>query len=244
LPFLPLFVRLLNRIVPPKDYKEKSKLTDLDIRMLETPLLAIEQSRNEIAKMSVGCVKMLDWVEQLREQDEPDKQLGDKLIHREQILDSMQDEIAVFVTDLLANDVPHTVAGEGRRQLRMADEYESISDYVVNLQKFDRRLRRDGHRFSQTQREGLKELNKLATEYLEGINECLRQDKPSSITKTDAVSKRLRIEIKQLRRQHLEDLSGGDIPPLVSVAYLATLNAYSRVRDHTENIAEAFGGDK
>ncbi|MGI9473801.1 MAG: Na/Pi cotransporter family protein [Rubripirellula sp.] len=244
LPFLPLFVRLLNRVVPSKDYKEKSKLTDLDIRMLETPLLAIEQSRNEIVKMSAGCVKMLDWVEQLREQDEPDKQLSDKLNHREQILDAMQDEITVFITDLLVNDLPHSIADEARGQLRMADEYESISDYVVNLQKFDRRLRRDGQRFSQSQRDGLKELNALATQYLKGINECLAQDKPSSITKTDAVSKRLRSEIKQLRRQHLQDLSSGEISPLVSVAYLATLNAYSRVRDHTENISEVFPGDK
>ena len=41
----------------------------------------------------------------------------------------MQDEIAAFVTDLLAGNVPHSVADEARRQLRIADEFESISDY-------------------------------------------------------------------------------------------------------------------
>ena len=240
LPFLPLFVRLLNRIVPSKSYKEKSRLTDLDIRMLETPLLALEQSRKEIEKMGASCEKMLVWAEELRTQDEPNKPLADKLFHREQILDSMEDEIAVFVTDLLANDVPYTVADEARRQLRMADEYESVSDYVVNLQKFDRRLRRDGHRFSETQIEGLTSLNSLALEYLQAINACLSQKDLSSITKTDAISKRVNSEIKQLRRKHMEELSGGDVAPLVSVAYLATLNAYSRVRDHSKNIAEAF----
>ncbi len=42
----------------------------------------------------------------------------------------------------------------------------------------------------------------------------------------------------------LDDLSSGEIPPLVSVAYLATLNAYARVRDHSQNIAEVISGEK
>lgn len=243
LPFVSLFVRLLNRLVPSKEFKEKPQLTNLDIRMLETPLLAIEQSSKEIGKMSVACSKMLTWLEELRQQDEPDKALADKLKRREQLLDSMQDEINEFVTNLLANNVPHAVADEARRQLRMADEYESISDYIANLDKFDRKLRRDGHRFTPEQRAGLSQLNRHTAEYLNAINEAFAQRNQSVLVKTEAMSKRLRSEIKQLRKQHLQDLSGGNIPPLVSVAMLATLNAYARVRDHSENIAEAVAGD-
>jgi phosphate:Na+ symporter len=46
--------------------------------------------------------------------------------------------------------------------------------------------------------------------------------------------------IKQLRKQHLDELSDGVMAPQVSVAYLATLNAYARVRDHLESIAESI----
>ena len=109
LPFVAVFVRVLTKLVPKKEFKEKPHLTDLDIRMLETPLLAIEQSRKEIEKMSTGCSKMLDWLETLRNQDDPDKSLADKLVHREKVLDSMQDELAVFVTNLLSANVPHSV---------------------------------------------------------------------------------------------------------------------------------------
>ena len=106
LPFLPLFVRLLNRLVPSKDYKEKPHLTDLDIRLLETPLLAIEQSRKEIEKMSVGCTKMLDWLGDLCEQEELDKSLVDKLLHREQVLASVQDEVASKPVRLVGRPIP------------------------------------------------------------------------------------------------------------------------------------------
>ncbi len=244
LPFLPLFVRLLERLVPAKDFKEKPSLTNLDMRLLETPLLAIEQSRKEIEKMSTGCEKMLLWIDELYDQDEIDKKLADKLMHREQVLDSVQDEIAQHVTSLLSNDIPHSVAVEARQQFRMADEYESISDYIVNIYKFDARLRRDGNRFTQTQRAGIKTLNKISSEYLDEVNQALTANDPGVVIKTESVSKRLRKQIKQLRREHLSDLSEGTISPQVSVAYLAVLNAFGRVRDHIENVAGAVSGEK
>ena len=244
LPFLPLYVKFLNWIVPSKEFKEKPQLTDLDIRMLETPLLAIEQSQKEIERMSDGCSKMLVWLGELREQDEPDKLLADRLKKREQVLDSIQDEVSEFVTKLLSGSVPHSVALEARRQIRIADEYESISDYIVNLDRFDRKLRRDGHRFTPEQRASLRDLNEHVGEYLSAVNEALTQDNANVLTKTDGMSKRIRKEIKMLRRKLLDDLSTGEIPPLVSVAYLATLNAYARVRDHSHNIAEVISGEK
>ena len=244
LPFLPLYVKFLNWIVPSKEFKEKPQLTDLDIRMLETPLLAIEQSQKEIERMSDSCSKMLVWLGELREQDEPDKLLADRLKKREQVLDSIQDEISDFVTKLLTGNVPHSVALEARRQIRIADEYESISDYIVNLDKFDRKLRRDGHRFTLQQRASLRDLNEHVSEYLSAVNEALTHEDDNVLTKTDGKSKRVRNEIKMLRRKLLDDLSSGEIPPLVSVAYLATLNAYARVRDHSQNIAEVISGEK
>lgn len=243
-PFMFGFVRLLNWLVPSKDSKEKPLLTDLDVRILETPVLAIEQSRKEIEKMGDGCEKMLDWLNELLQQDEPDHSLADRLRRREQVLDSMQNEIAEFVTRLLSGSVPHSAADDARRQLSMADEYESISNYIADLDKFDHKLRRDGHRFTPDQQKGLVQLNRQMAEYLKEINLGLAQDNRTVLTQTTARSDRLKKQIEQLRRQHLDDLSTNSIAPQVSVAYLATLNAYSRVRDHSRNIAEAISGEK
>ncbi|MFT5523038.1 MAG: phosphate:Na+ symporter [Pirellulaceae bacterium] len=244
LPFVPLFVKLLKKIVPAKGFEEKAHLTDLDVRMLETPLFAIEQSRKEIQKMGEGCSNMLDWLSELLQQDDPDKALGDKLVEREQVLDSMQDELAAFVTNLLSANIPHAVADEARRQLRMADEYESVSDYIANLDKFDRKLRRDGHRFTPGQRHDLGQLNRHLAEYISVINQALAKNDPEVVTKTEPMSKRIRGEIKQLRRKHLEELSKAELAPVIIIAYLAALNAYARVRDHGHNIAEAIAGEK
>ena len=105
-------------------------------------------------------------------------------------------------------------------------------------------LFRSGYRFTPDQREGLVELNRQLADYLKEVNIGLSQDKTSVLTQTMASSDRLKKQIKQLRRKHLEDLSAGTMAPQVSVAFLAALNAYSRVRDHSCNIAEAISGAK
>jgi phosphate:Na+ symporter len=237
-PLVPLCVRFLIWVVPGKGFEEKPKLTDLDVLMLETPTLAIEQSHKEIQKMGDGCLKMLDWLKDLRGQDEPDTVMTDRLKQREQILDNVQDEVAEFITHLLSGNVPHAVADEARRQLRLADEYESVSDYVADLDKFDRKLRRDGFRFTPEQRADLNQLNTLCAEYLTSVHEAMTVSNRAVYVKTDPQTKRIREFIKQLRKKHMEQLSQGETPPVQTVAYMASLNAYSRVRDHIHAIAE------
>ena len=244
LPFVPLFVKLLQKLVPSKSYKEKPRLTDLDIRMLETPLLAIEQSQKEIERMGDGCLKMLSWLGELREQSTPDTALADRLKKREEVLDHMQDEIAEFVTKLLSGNVPHSVSEEGCRQIRIADEFESISDYIQDLDKFDRKLRKAGQRFTETQRESLKHLQQQTSIYIGQIHEGLIQANRNTMTQTEQLAKRTRDLIKSSRKQHLEELSNASIAPVISVAFLASLNAFARVQDHSYNIAETISGEK
>lgn len=245
--FLPLvtpIVRLLERLVPSKPFKEKPRLTDLDVRILETPLLAIEQSRKEILKMGNGCLKMLDWLSQLVQQDDPDKKLGDRLKQREAVLDAIQGEVAEFITNLLSANVSHSTAEEGSRQLRITDEYESISDYIASLDKLDRKLRRDGFRFTELQRADLAQLNTHIAEYLSVVHQAFTTNNRNVMVSTEAMSKRIRDEIKSLRRKHLKELSVGATPPIVSVAYMAAMNAYVRIRDHTHNVAETIASEK
>ncbi len=239
LPFVPFMVRCLERLVPGKAFKEKPHLTDLDIRILESPLLAIEQSRKEILKMGNGCEKMMDWLRLLLEQDNHDQKLVDRLQRRETVLDSIQDEVAQFVTNLLSGSVPHSVADEARLQLRTAHEYEAISDYLVSLFKFDQRLRKDGHRFTEPQRAGLLSLHDAVGEYLRTVHKANEVQNRDIMARQAAPRKKIRAEVKRLRREHLEDLSSGGMPPQVSVAFMAALNAYSRVLEHSHNIAEA-----
>ena len=114
----------------------------------------------------------------------------------------------------------------------------------MNLDKFDRKLRRKGSRFSEEQREGLGFLNKQIAELLRIVNLALQQNNRNVPTQITALADRVKKDVKQLRRKHLSNLLNDKIEPQVSVAFLSALNAYSRLRDHTINIAESIAGEK
>jgi len=149
-----------------------------------------------------------------------------------------------FVTNLLSRNVPHSVAEECRQQLRLADEYESISDYLDNILSFVMRLRKNDLRLTGKQLEGLGELHDSVAEYVKNINAAFRDRNPNAFIKLDNSSKRIHGKIKELRREHLADLSTETLAPQVSVAFLGTLTSYARIRDHAQNIGEVVAGEK
>ena len=244
LPFAPMFARLLERLVPGKGFKEKPHLTDLNIHMLETPVLAIEQSQNEILKMGSGASNMMDWLKTLMEQEDYDRKLVDRLLHRERVFDAVQDEVSHFIAGLLSNNVPLRVAEEGRAQLRMADEYESVGDYIASILKADTKLRKDEQRMPEDLRKQLLTLHDRVASYLLAVDQANHQQNRNILAGLDGDNRQIRNEIKRLRKLLLDKLSAGEISPAVSVAFMGMLNSYTRVRDHAKNIAELISGEK
>ena len=60
------------------------------------------------------------------------------------------------------------------------------------------------------------------------------------LIQTEQNSKRIKSLIKKLRKDHLEDLSSGSNSPQVNIAYMACLTSFSQIRDHIDNVVEAY----
>lgn len=244
-PFAGLLGKLLERIVPQKVHKEKPHLTRLDIRMLDTPVMGIEQSRVEVLRMADGCRKMMFWLSELSQQDgEPDRKLTQKLFNREEVLDTIQDEIVAFLSDLLAANLPHDVIDEGRRQLRMADEFESISDYITSILKFQIKLHDQGHIMNGSMRKQLNQLHETVDRYLQMVIDACIQRNGEVITKANTMRAEIKHLVRTLRKEHLQQMTDEKIAPYVNVAFTSALNSYVRVSDHTLNVAESLAAVK
>jgi phosphate:Na+ symporter len=244
IPLAPALSRMLVRIVPDRDSKETPHLTNLDVRMLETPVIAIEQSRVEILRMADGCDKMMGWVKQIVSDESPDDKLVQQVFHREEVLDTVQDEVVAFMSNLLAANLPHDVIDEGRRQLRMADEYESISDYIVTVLKSHLKLENSGLKIPDSDRAELLQLHDSVTDYIRLITQGYDQRRPEVITKANSQGEAITHRVKEMRDRFVAKMSDEPVEPMVNVAFSAQLNAYRRVRDHALNVAEALAGIK
>ena len=243
LPFAGNIATLLTKIVRDKP-QEISHLTSLDIRILETPVLAIEQSRGEVLKMGKLCDEMVQILKRILSQDTPDPLEVEVLFQHEEELDRMQDEITSYITHLLAMDLSQEVIAQGRCQLRMADEYESISDYLQRIAKFRLKLKKQGRSFDESHNDSLLEVLAMVEHQLHQVTEAYQHENRDIVDSTVHSGNEIKNKVKSLSKEHLDYLSEEKVDPYINVSYTSTLNAMRRVRDHIINLAEAMAGEK
>ncbi|MDA7951278.1 MAG: Na/Pi cotransporter family protein [Pirellulaceae bacterium] len=240
LPFTGLFARLLERFVPSKLEKEKPHLSSLDIRMLETPVLAIEQSRNEILRMAEGCEKMMGWLPQIVADTKNQTALIKKAFHREEVLDTIQDEVTAFVTEVLSGNAPLEITKEAQRQLHVADEFESVSDYIVVLLKSHMKLNEEGFVLDGEEGKALGELHNRIEEYVKMIIDAHANREDSIVTKARSQGTEISHKTREIRKAFLEKMASQKVAPPICVAFIAQINAYRKIKDHALEIAEAL----
>jgi len=243
LPFVRTITRILERIVPDRAGKEIPHLTTLDLRLIESPILAIENSRGEIGKMSAGVRKMLDWTRELIVSDKPDEALVKKVFHREAIMDNVQQEVIHFLTDILSAETPHSVAIEARQQLRIADEYESISDYISAILRARLRLGEHDLKLGEVETERLLALHARVTSYVDLVTEGFLHPQARNLSRAVSESDAIKHAAKEMRNAHLESLSRERIDPILSMSFSNMLNGYTKIRAHAKNIAESLERD-
>lgn len=246
--FIPFIIPISNalvRLVKAKPKEERAHLTHLDFHLVSSPLTAIEQSRHEIQRTDQHVRDMLDDLRTVIANPSVGRDVIDKVFERERILDEVQIEITRFLTDLLAEELSHNVANEARSQLRLADEFESVSDYVSNVLKLYLRLRERGAELSVAQQEELLGLHDLITGYYDRVHDGLGATMPDDyLPHIREHSRDITSEIRDLRDRHWNRLSEETVDPLISTTYMDIANAYRRMKDHLLNIGEAAVGGK
>jgi phosphate:Na+ symporter len=245
LPFAGLLGKFVTRLVPDKAVKEIGHLTYLDVRMLDTPTLSIVQSHQQINFMGDSVSEMMDQLQTCLKSEKQDSGLVKKIFHREEILDNVQKEIFVFLSNLVSGQVPHDITKKAHMQMRIADEYESLSDYVANVLKGIKKLDELGLPLDEPAREKLLALHARVSAYIQRVNMSVKDDEKKNIlTWATDEGTAIGLLMKDFRRQHLERLQNEEVSPFFSLAFTDILNYYRRMKDHALNIAEVVAGEK
>ena len=244
IPFTTVLARVLMRVMPDTVEKEVPHLKFLDVRMLDTPAMGIQQSQKEILRMAEITRKMFVRLKDIIGKKGRNEVAEGKIFRREDILDVIQKEVVEFLSSLLSGNVPHQVMDDGRKQLRMADEYESIGDYITTLLKLSLKMDKGQMEMMAETRKEILELHNRILEYVSMINDAVTENNVRIVIKARTRGDGITHLIKEYRTNHLERVETGDLSPLKSLIITDMLNAYRRVKDHALNIAEVLAGEK
>jgi len=247
LPLVGFYTRFLTWLVPEKVKPEAPKLTYLDVRLFDTPIIALEQSEKEVIRMGKMCQAAMAILGEAQQSDTIDRNRIEKIFQTENDLDVMQKEITEFLGSVIRGNLSQNMIHENRRQIRMADEFESISDYIASVIKLRLKMRDHNLHFSGEAMQEMQALHGKVSEFLNSIVAAVTGGVASpseflslSHTRNNAITSL----VKESRTRHLARVEAGMAPPQKSLIYTDLLTSYRRIKDHILNIAEVLAGEK
>ena len=245
-PFVRPFCRLIERIVPqPPD--EKPHLSILTIGAKISPVLACDQALLEVQFMRDSNLDLLACARRvLAEQDDPDEENEQHIVHREDILDNVQREVTEFLASIMSKRLGADVSARAQRLLRLTDELESVSDEAATILKVVKRLRKNRQRISDVSVQVVLSVHDRVFAFAEKVSPWVRSPRPViDVEAVQAESREIHEFIRDCRRTQLGRV-GPDDPesPLRVLGELDIINAYERVRAYYLNIAETLAGGK
>lgn len=245
LPFLGWFAAFIRWLIPVRESermaeKTKRKVGFLDHRLLTTPLLAIEQSYKEIIAMGEMNLRLLEHLKPVLLTEDACAEEIQIIQEGERQLDEAQREIMAFVSHITALKSSQTIAAEARRQIRCADEFESVSDYIMRLAKSRNRILKVGGHLPDEIKLEIAGLHSHATIYAETVVQMLRERNAALVGKCQALNTDMLHACKQAHAQLLQRLVDEKVSPATSVIYSDILVEFRRFKDHLQNIVDTM----
>ena len=246
LPFTRVFARLLTKYIPDRAMEKRPTETGLDPRYITSPNIAVLQSRLIVQRMAKRCHKMGEEVFRLVQGPLDNGKEIQHPFREEEAFDRIQDEVIRFTSKILSMNAAPGSAEQAREHLRMADEIESVSDYLISILKSALKLKESGLELPKFVKSGLAHLGDRTLFLLKDINSAFDGHESADyfLSTIYLTCQELSAELKELRGRFMSEMERGNYDPALIAGVNAQLAFYRQVWEHVRNIAEAFCGEK
>jgi len=241
--FLPM-TAVLEKIVVflvrerPTDIKMRPVV--LDERLLNTPVIAIDQVKREIVRM-VKTAK--DAVNQAIEGlVEDDRQKLSLTRQTEDLIDEYQYEITSYIAALSRKELSGELSVELPVLLHTVNDLERVGDHAVNIaeiaeRKIDQRLS-----FSEPAQAEVAQLRKEANQMFDYISAALENNDTEAAKSALVNENNLNRMQMNFRRSHVERMTKGLCSPETGLIFIDLVDNVEKIGDHLTNIAQAVIG--
>ncbi len=238
-PFISLIASFLGKIV--KDDEEVvESVTHLDIRMADTPTVVIEQTRKEILGMAGDISTMMTSLENIIVTGTDISKNVGQIVELEEKLDLVQKEISDVNFEIMHKGLDEKYIDETRGNLEVADEYETVSDYLTRISKSIKKLSENDILLNNKKKESLEQIHAKVVEFFEYVNTAYENGNKEILVEAMQKAADIKDLYKKARKEHMERVAEHKMPAMLSTAYMDILNHYRRIKDHMVNVVETL----
>lgn len=218
-----------------KDTEEKEELQMLDERLLNTPSVALEHSKNVTTKMGEKTIKAITLA--LDVFKNYDEHKAEKVTIYENMVDAYEDRIGSYLLKLSSRNLSESDSRCVSELLHVIGDFERISDHAMNIVEIAEELHIKKIEFSNDAYDELMVLIHAITDILDMTEKCFANNDiqlAHQVEPLEEVIDRLRVE---MRNRHIQRLKDGKCTMELGFVFTDLLTELERVSDHCSNIA-------
>jgi phosphate:Na+ symporter len=240
LPLIQWLEAIVVKIVPPRAEDAIAKPVVLEMHLLETPEIAIDQVRREIVRMAQVAKEAVNQaIEGLDEDDRKKLELTKKT---EDAVDNFQYEITSYLAALSRKEISDELSVELPVLLHTVNDLERVGDHAMNIaeiaeRKIDQRLS-----FSDSAQNEGAQLKSEANQMFDYISTALENNDIEAARSALVNEKHLNQMQMDFRRSHVQRMSDGVCSPEAGLIFIDLVDNVEKIGDHLTNIAQSVIG--
>lgn len=207
----------------------------LDVRFLEKPAFAMEQSRNAAKRMAEASKESLfTALSMLGDYRETDAQ---KVIAEENNVDEYEDALGSYLVKLGQKDLNVHDSRDLSIILHCIGDFERISDHAVNIMESAKELHEKESRFSEKALEELKVISKAVVDIVSISYDVFENTNIESAKKVEPLEEIIDELNQELKARHVRRLREGKCTIEQGFILSDITTSLERIADHCSNIA-------
>ncbi len=237
LPFTNGLVYLATKIVPDKKTAAESKatLTFIDDRLLQTPPIAVGNTKYEILKMAGIAKENINLaMDMLLSGDTGNVEL---IKENESALNFLNKSITRYLTALSGKNLSDLDEKKVGSYYHVVIDVERVGDYAENVMEYSLKMKALDSAFSAEAKGELELFRKKINELFDVSTEALDKRDFSLLPEVDRIEEEIDDLTAELEERHVERVKSGVCNAEIGSIYLQTVSNLERVGDHITNVA-------
>lgn len=241
LPLAGLLEKLVVRFVPERPGDAAASPVILEEHLLDTPVIALEQTKREIIRMAKTAKKaLMRSVNGIINNDRTDLESVRQI---EDFIDGFQLQITSYLSALSRRQLSDVVSMELPVLLHTVNDLERIGDHAVNIVEIAERKIEQKLSFSNSALTEAEQLRKEIDQMFDNViaaleNNDIEAAKSAALTNENNLNK-MQIDF---RRSHVQRMSDGVCTPQTGLIFIDLVDNVEKIGDHLTNIAQAIIG--
>ena len=229
--------RLLEKLayltIPAEPVHQKPVL--LDERLLATPAVAIQRSREIACHMATTSAKAMELAIGLTKAF--DRKILDEVIALEDETDVYEDALGSYLVKLTAKDLSVKDNRTLNTLLYAISDIERIADHAVAIAKAGQEISEKDIHFSEAAKNELATLEKAIMAIVTGTVSAFNDDQLDDARKIEPLDQVVDALIKEIKARHVRRLRDGKCNLEYGFVLEDLLTAFGRTADHCSNVA-------